>query len=155
MEKHRNYVARNTSHVNREPAITRTPKTHTSLRGTPMRLRSLGALHFRHRRKVGSNNTLGKKKKSTVGTLFFLVEVWRSIATTLLVTLRASIVSQLPLTSLARRTPFSSQTKSRVRITATPIINKAHPKRMCFVYGRSVEIRTPGLQFPNKYAIVF
>ena len=63
----------------------------------------------------------------------------------LLVTLRASIVSELPLTSLARRTPFS-QAKSEV-LTANTTIKQKAPSGAFLFYGRSAQ--TP-VEHPMK-----
>ena len=56
-------------------------------------------------------------------------------------------------TLLARRTPFS-QAKSEV-LTANTTIKQKAPSGAFLFYGRSAEVRTPGLMVPNQLWTVF
>ena len=63
---------------------------------------------------------------------------------------------QASLTLLRRECDLLRVSHEWIRIEHPDQKKNRQPLRVvCSFFGRSVEIRTPGLQFPNKYAIVF
>ena len=98
---------------------------------------------------LGSHPSIISKIKNVhpKGHTFFMVEVWRSIAYYVARNTSRASNQQAILGLVARRTPSNQRFEWSSHNHTDK--KKKSTVRVLFLFGRSVEIRTPGLQYPK------